>query len=466
MVYYGNPNLNKPLHVGHMRNLCIGETISRMLEAVGAEVIRGSIESDCGIHIAKTVFAKNHLASSAQESPAKGDHGAGQYYRLFEEALEQETTGRTSTVSDQEKSSLLEACEEMTVRWLRGDPETREAFRTITDAVAQGHRQTLDQVGVQFDRRFLESAAVNRIHEMVEKGLSLGVFRKNSQGAIVADLKAFNNTEPMIVRPNGIPVHLGIIAAHNAVVAEEYALHGTIGLEGSEFGDFLQVLTWVIGLLGYQPMDGSVLVNYGMVTRGGEDVSSSKADAPLIDDVLQRIGKELSSRLPGREAHLALGPNGATRLALANLKFFLLLIALHRNMAYDEKRLLQIRGKCGVSLLRGAARLSEFEECPGACAGAGLNLTRSQRILLLDMFRSPLALDEAITKIQPHRLAQSAYDLVRHAEVALDEGDRLADKNKALVRTMFAACLVILRRYLWLLNIAEVDSALSEVDSS
>lgn len=444
MVYYGNPNLNKALHIGHMRSLCIGETIARMLESVGANVIRGSIESDCGIHIAKTIIGRDHLASPEERFHPRSDYAANQYYQLFER----------HTARADSQLSAAEQAGEMTLKWIEGDPDTREAFSSLTTDVAGGHAQTLRLVGVQFDRRFLESAAIARVPEIIALGMRLRVFRKREDGAIVVD-QGHVRREPVLVRANGIPTHLAVIVAHNAIVADEFALHGTVGIEGSEFGDFLSVLTRVIGLLGYQATGDSLLVNYGMVTSNNQKISSSKSRDFIIDDVVEASGTAIESQLAeSRYSTCLLQDKGAAiRLATANLKFLLLGTNIYRNVAYDTAAMKRMSGRCGTALLLCNTRLSELSHGYVDAPLEDVTLTDRQRVLLAHMYRFPFVLHAAIRQVEPHRLAQGAYDLIRCANAGIGEATSKSCERSTHLTKLWAACSVVLHRYLECLNI-------------
>jgi len=57
MVEYSSPNTNKPLHLGHLRNIFLGYSVSEILKAAGHQVIKTQIINDRGIHICKSMLA-------------------------------------------------------------------------------------------------------------------------------------------------------------------------------------------------------------------------------------------------------------------------------------------------------------------------------------------------------------------------------------------------------------------------
>jgi len=85
MVEYSSPNTNKPLHLGHLRNIFLGWSVAEILKANGNEVIKTSIVNDRGIHICKSMIAWQQFANGAtpDSTNEKGDHLVGDYYVKF-----------------------------------------------------------------------------------------------------------------------------------------------------------------------------------------------------------------------------------------------------------------------------------------------------------------------------------------------------------------------------------------------
>ena len=92
MVEYASPNTNKPIHLGHLRNIFLGWSVAEILKANGYEVIKSSIINDRGIHICKSMIAWQLFANGAtpESTGIKGDHFVGEYYVKFNEELKKQ----------------------------------------------------------------------------------------------------------------------------------------------------------------------------------------------------------------------------------------------------------------------------------------------------------------------------------------------------------------------------------------
>lgn len=94
MVEYASPNTNKPLHLGHVRNVLLGYSVANIIEASGKKVYKTQVINDRGIHICKSMLAYEKFGhnETPESANVKGDKLAGNYYVRFEIELKQETT--------------------------------------------------------------------------------------------------------------------------------------------------------------------------------------------------------------------------------------------------------------------------------------------------------------------------------------------------------------------------------------
>lgn len=95
LVEFSSPNTNKPLHLGHIRNILLGWSCSKILEANGYDVVKAQIINDRGIAICKSMLAWQKFGNGATPSSThiKGDHFVGDYYVLFEKEFVAEYEG-------------------------------------------------------------------------------------------------------------------------------------------------------------------------------------------------------------------------------------------------------------------------------------------------------------------------------------------------------------------------------------
>ena len=178
MVEFSSPNTNKPLHLGHLRNIFLGDSISRILKAVGYKVHRVQIINDRGIHICKSIVAwKLYGENSTPESTAiKGDEFVGNYYVLFEKKHKEEVEELISNGINKEEavnqSNIMKLAKETLKNWENGDKEVRDIWKMMNDWVYVGFEETYNTLGVSFDKNYYESETYLLGKEIVNYGIS------------------------------------------------------------------------------------------------------------------------------------------------------------------------------------------------------------------------------------------------------------------------------------------------------
>ena len=163
MVEYSSPNTNKPLHLGHIRNILLGHSVSEILKASGKKVYKTQIINDRGIHICKSMLAWKRFGNgeTPQSTGLKGDKLVGNYYVKFDQEYKKQVTalqgeGKSEDEAKAEAPLLMEA-KEMLRKWEAGDPETVALWEQMNGWVYDGFETTYQKLGVDFDSYYYES---------------------------------------------------------------------------------------------------------------------------------------------------------------------------------------------------------------------------------------------------------------------------------------------------------------------
>jgi len=158
MVEFPSPNTNKPLHLGHLRNISIGESISRILEFNGEKVVRANLNNDRGIHICKSMLAyqKWGREKTPEQKKIKSDHFVGDFYVMFEK----------------KKTEKLEwAAQELLQKWETGDKNTLYLWKLMNDWALEGFAETYKTFGIKHNVTYFESKIYKKGKEMVLEGI-------------------------------------------------------------------------------------------------------------------------------------------------------------------------------------------------------------------------------------------------------------------------------------------------------
>ena len=148
MVEFSSPNTNKPLHLGHLRNDALGESVSRILKTAGAEVFKVNIINNRGVHICKSMLAYQKFHAARGDTPEslgiKSDRFVGDCYVEFDKWNKEDPT------AEKQAQDLL-------VQWEQGDDAVRKLWKQMNDWAIAGISQTYARTGVSFDKLYYES---------------------------------------------------------------------------------------------------------------------------------------------------------------------------------------------------------------------------------------------------------------------------------------------------------------------
>ncbi|WKZ67481.1 MAG: arginine--tRNA ligase [Flavobacteriales bacterium] len=433
MVEYASPNTNKPLHLGHLRNIFLGYSVSRILQASGYEVIKAQVINDRGIHICKSMLAwqKFGQGETPQSSGLKGDKLVGKYYVEFDKAYKAEidalvAAGKPKEEAEKTAPILLEA-QEMLRQWEANDPAVRTLWETMNGWVYEGFNATYARAGVDFDRNYYESQTYVLGKVDVLEGLKNGVFYEKD-GAVWVDNTAEGLDEKVLLRRDGTSVYMTQDIGTAIKRFEEYpGLSKLIYTVGNEQDYHFKVLFIILKKLGFAWADELFHLSYGMVDLPSGKMKSREGtvvDADdLIDEVVseaRRMGEELSKLDDFTEAEKA---SLYEMIGLAALKYFLLKVDPKKRMLFDPAASIDLQGHTGPfiqytyarvkSLLRKAEGSDDqMVRRPDDRIGSG-GLLPEERTVIKLLHHLPAVLDEAATKLDPSALANHTYELVK-----------------------------------------------------
>jgi arginyl-tRNA synthetase len=294
IVEFCDPNATKGLHIGHLRNIAIGQAIACALEAAGARVERQCQISDAGQQVGEAMAGYLLYADGATPESAgrKGDHFVGDLYARYvsesavgtEGVSEQDlAVARELTKRDDLATSLLD-------RWLLDDEEVVELWAAILDWVLSGQRETLTRLGIHFDRPLMESSFLPQLTALMELGVERGVLTYAESGALVYETGREEYPSFPLARPDGFStLNLRSLTIWNELMSElgETTLVHVTGMEWKEHT--ICVKDILERLRPGEPLQPTYDVLHGMVSTETGIASSSEGNVVLVDDLLDGL---------------------------------------------------------------------------------------------------------------------------------------------------------------------------------
>jgi arginyl-tRNA synthetase len=410
MVEFSAPNTNKPLHLGHLRNDALGESISRILDAAGAEVRKVNLINDRGIHICKSMLAYEKFSDGATPDSVgtKPDHFVGDYYVKFNQWAKEEPEAE-------------ERARELLQRWEEGDEEVVSLWKTMNGWTMEGILATYERTGISFDKIYYESDLYQAGRTEVLRGLEEGVFYRDEKGTIWVDLEDIGLDKKVLLRGDGTSLYLTQDIGTAMTRYREWPFDQLVYVVGSEQRYHFTVLFSVLQRLGMEWADSLYHLAYGMVNLPEGKMKSREGTVVDADDLLDRL-KELALeeiREKEREALIEDPEAIAEAIALGALHYYVLQTSPGKDMVFDPKESLSFTGNTGPYLQYTGARISSMmrkfgQEVPSLGAIDPAVLKEDDEWELIKLIGDfPDILDQAAEGLNPSVLVNYLYEVGR-----------------------------------------------------
>ncbi len=424
MIEFSAPNTNKPLHLGHLRNDALGESVSRILKAAGAEVCKVNLVNNRGVHICKSMLAYKWFHEEKGETPEslgiKGDHFVGQCYVEFDRWLK----GEKDKPETAHPEALAQA-EEMLVKWEAGDPEVHALWKKMNDWTISGIKETYERTGVSFDRFYFESETYLKGKDEILKGLEKGIFFKAEDGSVRIDVtdvvgkgKDEDNHEKVLLRKDGTSVYItqdiGTAISRHA----DWPFNQLVYVVASEQNYHFKILFYILKKLGFDWADKLYHLSYGLVNLPSGRMKSREGTIVDADDLLDSLHSDALNAIEerGRESDVD-ADDVAEKVALAALHYYLLQATPIKDMLFNPAESLSFNGNTGPYLQYMGARISSILEKAkksGVSASAEYSdlLKAPEEWELIKALGSfPETVNKAAENLDPSIMAAYLYDL-------------------------------------------------------
>lgn len=366
LVEFSSPNTNKPLHLGHIRNIVLGDSVSRIIEATGKNVKRVQIINDRGIHICKSMLAWQTFGNreTPEKANMKGDHLVGKYYVKFNQEYNKELIElRDQGYSEDEcinKSRLNREAKELLLRWESNDSEVIKLWSQMNNWVYAGFNETYKKLGVTFDKNYYESETYLLGKDLIEEGLKSNVFYKKEDNSVWVDLTEFGLDEKLLLRSDGTAVYITQDIGTAIQRFKDFKFSEMVYTVGNEQNYHFDVLFKILKKLNYSWANMCHHLSYGMVDLPDGKMKSREGTVVDADDLLKHVlnsSLELSNQLNKKND---LSNQDHKLISLAAIKYFLLKVDAKKNMMFNPKESIDFNGNTGPFLLYTYARIKSL----------------------------------------------------------------------------------------------------------
>lgn len=353
MIEFSSPNTNKPLHLGHLRNDALGESISRILKFCGADVFKVNIINDRGVHICKSMIAYQKFGEgkTPESENIKSDRFVGDMYVAFHKY-------------SQENPEKAEAeAKQMLLDWEAGkNKELIGLWKKMNGWAINGIKETYKRTGISFDKLYFESETYLKGKDQILKGLEAGVFYKEEDGSVWVDLAPIKLDKKVLLRSDGTSLYMTQDIGTAISRHKDWPFNQMIYVVGNEQEYHFKVLFYVLKQLGFEWADDLYHLSYGMVNLPEGKMKSREGTVVDADDLINSLQNEALKKIEenGREKEVGDAAVAAENIAVGALHYFLLQVSPKKDMLFNPKESLSFTGNTGPYLQYMGARISSI----------------------------------------------------------------------------------------------------------
>lgn len=427
MVEYASPNTNKPLHLGHLRNIFLGHSLAEILKANGHEVFKVQIINDRGIHICKSMLAwlKFGKGETPETSQTKGDHLVGKYYVEFDKHYKAQVAdlvsqGKSEEEAKKEVPILLEA-QEMLRKWENGDQEVRALWAKMNGWVYEGFSTTYTTIGTDFDKLYYESDTYILGKEKVLQNEKSDLLYRKDDNSLWIDLSKEKLDDKLLLRSDGTSVYMTQDIGTAIVREEEFECENYYYVVGNEQDYHFKVLAIILKKMGYSWADGISHLSYGMVDLPSGKMKSREGTVVDADDLMKdmkQTAQEISEDL-GKLGDMSDEEKDQLYhlIGLGALKYFILKVDPKKRMLFDPKESVDFNGNTGPFIQYAHARIQSILRKSGKgdlkSFKKQLKISAEDKDLLKLLHDFPRTLQEAAEQKSPALIGNYVFDLVK-----------------------------------------------------
>ncbi len=427
LIEYSSPNTNKPLHLGHIRNILLGYSISEILKANGKNIHKTQIINDRGIHICKSIvawlkFGKN---SNPKDTSEKGDAFVGKYYVLFDEIYKKEISklindGNEKDYAEKNAPIFLEA-QDLLIRWEKGDKEVIDLWKKMNSWVYKGFDKTYNDLGVDFDSYYYESNTYLLGKEIISKGLKNNIFYKKKDGSVWIDLSDEGLDEKILLRADGTSVYMTQDLGTAYLRHKDHPnMDGVIYTVGNEQDYHFKVLFKILNRLGYAWSNNLHHLSYGMVDLPSGKMKSREGTVVDADEIISDMklsASNLSEDLGKIEDYSKSEKDKLNGIiGLGALKYFILKVDPKKRILFDPNESIDFNGNTGPFIQYAYARIQSLirkDKFSNTQTKLDIDINEKEKDILKQLIQFPIAIKSAADNYSPALIANYIFELVK-----------------------------------------------------
>jgi arginyl-tRNA synthetase len=438
IIEYTDPNPFKEFHVGHLMTNTLGEALSRIIEASGAEVKRACYQGDVGMHVAKAIYGVK-----SQKSKVKSAADLGNAYSFGAQAY------------DEHKEEIQKINKKI---YDRSDEEINRIYDEGKKISLEYFEHIYKKLGTHFDYYFFESESGILGKKIVEENLGK-VFHK-SDGAVVFPGEEHGLHTRVFLNSEGLPTYEAKELGLAKIKYDAYPYEESIIVTGNEVNDYFQVLLRAMSLVFPELEKKTRHISHGMLRLPTGKMSSRTGDVITAESLISALSAMVMEKIADREIEHK--GKVAEEIAIAGIKYSILKQSPGKDIVFDFGKALSFEGDSGAylqyayvrtqSILRKANEINELHRV--VLCTQDYPVYESVSALEKTLFEGlPNAVLMARKELSPNYIASYLIELAREFNAYYEQNQILDNKHTEYRLALVSAVGIVLKNGMTLLGI-------------
>lgn len=451
MVEYTDPNPFKEFHIGHLMSNAIGESVARVFEYNGANVLRACWQGDVGLHVAKAIWGMQKKIQDTGYT-IQEEVGTKEWGKAYAEGSEAYETDATAKKEINELNKKI---------FERTDKTVNELYDQGREVSLAHFEEIYKQLGTKFVHYFFEGKEGILGKPIVEENLGKGIFEK-SDGAVVFKGEPYGLHTRVFINSLGLPTYEAKELGLNKRKFElEPDLYKSVIITGNEINEYFKVLLKVMSLIMPKVAEKTVHLPHGMLRMTTGKMSSRKGNVITGEGLIEQVKELVMEKVKDREMSGAEKETLAEVVAIGAIKYSILRQAIGGDIIFDFEKSISFEGDSGPYLQYSSVRArSVLQKAKEVCNKPPVDIRCPQNwettTLEKLLVRFPEVVERAGEEYQPHYITTYLTELAGvfnswYAGGKIVDADDPASPYKLALTEAFAR---VMQNGLWLLGIA------------
>lgn len=449
MIEYPSNNTHKEFHIGHFRNVCIGNALVQLYLRNGFTVYPVNYLNDFGSHVAKCLWGLRKFHAN-EKPPENKQKWLGEIYAEASRYLKGNPDAEPEVAALQKQ---LEA----------GDREIWPLFMETREWSIEKFDEIFSELGVKHVAVFYEKDIKAKGQKIVDELLQKGIAKVGEGGAIIVDLTEYKLDIALVRKSNGV----GLYLTSDLPLAEEkfkkFDVDESIVITGQEQTFYFKQLYKILELMGVKKK--LTHLSYGLVNLPEGKMSSRTGNVILYEDLRDQVFEKMYQETKNRHADWSDKKikTTAQKLTQAALKFDMQKHESGKNIVFDIKEATAVEGFSGPYLLYVVARINSLaakakrEKLKSSKDLSGLTSEEEKRLALM-MGEAEETITKALHQYNPSVITRYCFELAKAFNDFYNKHSVLAAETRELAGARLALSLAVRQVLANMLSILTIDT--------